>query len=86
MPLERGQELRRFDAATEPVRQAVIAVQLAVAVGVAWAALPALAAAAVTVVAIVLVAWVRMPPLHEAAIPDIPRADTTTPTEQQAVA
>jgi hypothetical protein len=50
---------RRFDAAAEPVRQFVIAAQLAVAVGATWAVAPTSVAAALTVAALALFAWVR---------------------------
>jgi hypothetical protein len=45
---------RRFDTRAEPVRHAVIAVQLAVAVVAAWIAAPALVAVAVTLAALAL--------------------------------
>jgi hypothetical protein len=47
---------RRFDARAEPVRQAVIAVQLAVAVIATWIAAPAVVAAAVSLAAVALFA------------------------------
>lgn len=74
---------RRFDAATEPVRQAVIGVQLAVAVGATWAVAPAPVAAVVSVAAIALLVWVRIHPSREAAVPFVSRADAT---EHRAVA
>ncbi len=50
---------RRFDAWGEPVRQAVIGVQLAVAVIAAWIAAPPLVAVAATIAGITLLAWTR---------------------------
>lgn len=50
---------RRFDATAEPVRQIVIATQLAVAVGSTWAVAPASAAGALTAGTLMLFAWVR---------------------------
>ena len=47
---------RRFDAWSEPVRRAVIGVQLAVAVVAAWIVAPALAAALAGVTGVVLLA------------------------------
>jgi hypothetical protein len=48
---------RRFHAAAEPVRQAVIALQLLVALGAIWYVAPAIAAAGLTVAGIGLFAW-----------------------------
>jgi hypothetical protein len=67
---------RRFDAWTEPVRQGVIAVQLAVAVIAAWIVGPVLIAGGVTVAAIALLGWTR----HYATRPgDAPRVDLALP-------
>ena len=56
---------RRFAAGAERVRHAVIAVQLAVAVGAAWVAAPTFAAACITAVALGLVVWLRSRALAE---------------------
>jgi hypothetical protein len=77
---------RRFDAATEPVREAVIGVELLVAVGAAWAAAPAAAAAVITLIAAALAAWVRMHPIRDAEVPGFSRASVAATHEQQAVA
>jgi hypothetical protein len=50
---------RRFDSMAEPVRRAVIAVQLAVAAVAAWVVAPAAVAAALTVSILATYAWVR---------------------------
>jgi hypothetical protein len=48
---------RRFDSWNEPVRKAVIAVELAVAVVVAWIVAPPLLGAAVSALAVSLYVW-----------------------------
>ncbi|MEX0664689.1 MAG: hypothetical protein WD598_07945 [Acidimicrobiia bacterium] len=75
---------RRFDAAGEPVRQVVIAVQLAVAIGTVWAVAPAAVATVVTVGAVAIFAWARYR-TSGADAPMVERADVDT-TQRQAVA
>jgi hypothetical protein len=58
---------RRFSAAGERVRRAVIVAQLAVAVCAAWAAAPKLVAAAITIAAVGLAAWASSRTLAERA-------------------
>jgi hypothetical protein len=58
---------RRFTAAGERVRRAVIVAQLAVAVCAAWAAAPTLVAAGFTVAAVALAAWASSRTLAERA-------------------
>lgn len=77
---------RRFDAAAEPVRQAVIGVQLAVAIGAAWSATPTFVAAAVTVGGIGLFAWVRYHPARDADAAGVNRVEAPTAPARQAVA
>ena len=50
---------RRFDALAEPVRQAVIGVQLGVAAVAAWIVAPTFVAAGITIAGIALIAWSR---------------------------
>jgi hypothetical protein len=50
---------RRFDAWTGPVRDAVIGVQLAVAIAAAWIVAPTVVAAIVSAAAVALMAWSR---------------------------
>jgi hypothetical protein len=77
---------RRFDAAGEPVRQLVIAVQLAVATGAIWAVAPVAVAAAVTLCAAVIFSWARYR-TSGADTPVVERTDASTTTDQrQAVA
>lgn len=58
---------RRFDAWSEPVRNAVIGVELAVAVAGAWIAAPIPIAAGATVAAVALVAYARTRDQHAAS-------------------
>ena len=50
---------RRFDALAEPVRRAVIGVQLAVAAVAAWVVAPAVVAAVLTFAIVLTYAWTR---------------------------
>jgi hypothetical protein len=77
---------RRFDAAAEPVRQAVIGVQLAVALGAAWAVTTTIVAAAVTVGALALFAWVRFHPSRDVDAAGVHRVDAPASAPHQAVA
>jgi hypothetical protein len=50
---------RRFDATAEPVRQAVIAIQLLVGIGVTWTVATPAVAGVTTLFAVSLLAWAR---------------------------
>lgn len=77
---------RRFDAAAEPVRQIVIATQLAVGVGATWAVTSVPVAAAVTVGAFALLAWVRYRASRGTDALTVDRASAPASAQNRAVA